>query len=212
LQDLKSRIRRFRILSRVLSFLISIGVLTPITMTLVKFLQTQNIYRTIALPDGSTTYRTAWAHSSRTWPTYSYFGVALLSTVLNFATIFSYKFGVGRANTASYIASVFSWVDMLGNLGVWIAAAVVYRKEKDKHGKSNDLWGWTCSTAAQVIQRDFAEEVNFNTYCNIQSASWYVGLARAAAALLTVVIYVMVYRRGRSKRRVQRLSTVGVAH
>lgn len=212
MQDLKSRIRRFRILSRVLSFLISIGVLTPITMTLVKFLQTQNIYRTIALPDGSTTYRTAWAHSSRTWPTYSYFGVALLSTVLNFATIFSYKFGVGRANTASYIASVFSWVDMLGNLGVWIAAAVVYRKEKDKHGKSNDLWGWTCSTAAQVIQRDFAEEVNFNTYCNIQSASWYVGLARAAAALLTVVIYVMVYRRGRSKRRVQRLSTVGVAH
>ncbi|KAL1654493.1 hypothetical protein SLS61_003097 [Didymella pomorum] len=128
-------------------------------MTLVKFLQTQNIYRTIALPDGSTTYRTAWAHSSRTWPTYSYFGVALLSTVLNFATIFSYKFGVGRANTASYIASVFSWVDMLGNLGVWIAAAVVYRKEKDKHGKSNDLWGWTCSTAAQVIQRDFAEEL-----------------------------------------------------
>lgn len=181
-------------------------------MTLVKFLQTQNIYRTIALPDGSTTYRTAWAHSSRTWPTYSYFGVALLSTVLNFATIFSYKFGVGRANTASYIASVFSWVDMLGNLGVWIAAAVVYRKEKDKHGKSNDLWGWTCSTAAQVIQRDFAEEVNFNTYCNIQSASWYVGLARAAAALLTVVIYVMVYRRGRSKRRVQRLSTFRVAH
>ena len=181
-------------------------------MTLAKFLQTQNIYRTITHPDGSTTVRTAWAHDSRTWPTYSYFGVALLSTVLNFATVFSYRFGVGTANSASYVASVFSWADMLGNAGVWVAAALVYRKEKDRNGKSNDLWGWTCSAAAQVIQRDFAGEVNFNAYCNIQSASWYVGLARAAAALLTVVIYVLVYRRRQSKRKVQRLSTIGLAH
>jgi hypothetical protein len=180
-------------------------------MTLAKFLQTQSIYRTVTHPDGSTTHRTAWAHDSRTWPTYAYFGVALISTVLDFATIFSYKFGVGRANTASYIASVFSWADLLGNLSVWVAAAAVYRNEKDKHGKSNDLWGWTCSPAAQVIQKDFAKEVDFNMYCNVQSASWYVGLARAAAALLTVVIYVMVYRRKQSKRRVQRLSTIGVA-
>jgi phosphatidylserine synthase len=62
-----------------------------------------------------------------------------------------------------------------------------------------------------VIQKDFAKEVDFNMYCNVQSASWYVGLARAAAALLTVVIYVMMYRRKQSKRRVQRLSTIGVA-
>ncbi|KAF3036227.1 hypothetical protein E8E11_000131 [Didymella keratinophila] len=147
---LKSRIRRFRIISRVLSFLISIGVLTPITMTLTKFLQTQNIYRSITHPDGSTTYRTAWAHDSKTWPTYAYFGVALISTVLNFATIFSYRFGVGRANTASYIASVFSWVDMLGNLGVWVAAAAVYRNEKDKHGKSDTEW--TKASAAHQLR------------------------------------------------------------
>jgi hypothetical protein len=181
-------------------------------MTVVKFLQTQNIYRTVTHSDGSTTYRTAWAHDSKLWPTYSYFGVALISTILNFATIYSYRFGVGRANTASYVASIFSWADLLGNAGVWIAAAAVYRNEKDKHGKSNDLWGWTCSPAAQVIQKDFAGELDFNTYCSIQSASWYLGLARAGAALLTIVIYILVYRRKESKRKVQRLSTIGLAH
>jgi hypothetical protein len=35
--------------------------------------------------------------------------------------------------------------------------------------------------------------------------SWYVGLAQAGAALLTVVIYVMVFMRRRSKRRVEEL-------
>lgn len=100
---------------------------------------------------------------------------------------------------------------MLGNLVVWVVAAAVYRNEKDKHGKSNDLWGWTCSPAAQLIQKDFAGEVDFNTYCSVQSASWYVGLARTGAALLTVIIYVMVFKRRESKRKVQRLSTIGLA-
>lgn len=149
-------------------------------MTLVKFLRTQNIYRNITRPDGSTTSRTAWAHDSKTWPTHVYFGVVLLSAVLNFTTTFSYTFGVRQANTASYVASVYEWADMLGNLAVWVSAAAVYRSEKDKNGKSNYLWGWTCSPAAQVIQKDFAGEVDFNMYCNVQSASRYVGLARAA--------------------------------
>lgn len=115
---------------------------------------------------------------------------------------------MGRANTAAYIASVFAWLDMLGNAGVWVAAAVMYRTEKNKHGRSDDLWGWTCSPAARAIQREFVEEIDFDKYCNVQSASWYVGLARAAAALLTVGIYVLVCRRRQSKRRVERLSKV----
>ncbi|KAF2623384.1 hypothetical protein BU25DRAFT_350224, partial [Macroventuria anomochaeta] len=208
---LKARIRRFRVVSRTLSFLISIGVLAPITMTLTKFLRTQNVYRDVVQADGTTKSRTAWAHDSKVWPTYSYFAVAAISTILNFATIFSYKFGVSRANSVSYITSLFSWGIMLGNLVVWAVAAGVYRDEKDKHGKSNDLWGWTCSPAAQAIQRDFAGELDFNAYCNVQSASWFVGLAQVGASLLTVVIYVLVFKRKGSKRKVQRLSTIKLA-
>ncbi|XPS68290.1 hypothetical protein M3J09_000582 [Ascochyta lentis] len=205
---LKARIRRFRMLSRVLSFVISIGVLAPITMTLTKFLHTQNVYHNVSHSDGTTVSRTAWAKDSKVWPTYSYFGVAAISVILNFSTIFSYRFGISKANSFSYITSMFSWAVMLGNLVVWSVAAGVYRSEKDKHGKSNDLWGWTCSPGARAIQKEFAGEIDFNRFCNVQSASWYVGLVQVAASLLTVVVYVLVFRRRESKRRVQRLSVL----
>jgi hypothetical protein len=39
-----------------------------------------------------------------------YFSVAAVSVLLNFATVFSYKFGVEKANVASWITSTFSWV------------------------------------------------------------------------------------------------------
>lgn len=54
-------------------------------------------------------------------------------------------------------------------------------------------------------------EVDFNMYCNVQSASWFVGLAQVAASALTVGIYVLVVRRKGSKRKVQRLSMMGLA-
>ncbi|KAH6637485.1 hypothetical protein C7974DRAFT_142163 [Boeremia exigua] len=207
---LKARIRRFRVISRTLSTLISIGVLTPIAMTVAKFLQTQNTYRDVTRPDGTTVTRTAWAHESRVWPTYSYFGVALASTLLNLATIFSYRASVSRANSVAIATTTFSWAVMLGNVVVWAVAASVYRKEKDRGGKSDDLWGWTCSAAARLVQKEFAGEVDFNRYCDVQSASWYIGLAQVGAGVLTVGIYVMVFVRRKSKRRVQELS-IGVA-
>ena len=137
-------------------------------MTLAKFLSTQNTYRTFTPVGGHAVTRTAWAKDTRAGPTWMYFGVAALSVILNFATLFSYRFGVHRANVASYVTSSFSWVVMLGNLVVWSVAAGMYRGEKDKNGKSNDLWGWTCSAAARAIQREFAGEVDFARYCNVQ--------------------------------------------
>ncbi|KAF2827729.1 hypothetical protein CC86DRAFT_290670 [Ophiobolus disseminans] len=200
---LKARIRRLRIFSRVLAFLISIGVLIPISMTLAKYLSTRNTFRTFTSVSGQPITRTAWAKDTRAWPTWMYFAVAAVSVVLNFSTVFSYKFGVQRANLASYVTSSFSWVVMLGNLVVWSVAAGMYRGEKDKGGKSDDLWGWTCSAAARAIQKEFAEEVDFDRFCNVQSISWYIGLVQAGSAALTVVIYIMVLRRKKSKKNLE---------
>lgn len=98
-----------------------------------------------------------------------YFLVAGISVLLNLIIILSYIFsGVKHANKAATIATTFTWIVMLGNLIVWSVAASLYRTEKDKNGKSNDLWGWTCSPAAKLIQKEFAEDVDFNQYCNVQ--------------------------------------------
>ena len=75
--------------------------------------------------------------------------------------------GEQAANKTATISTVFSWLVILGNFVVWIVAVVIYRDEKDKGGVSNDLWGWTCSEGAKAIQHAF-DEVNFNSYCNIQ--------------------------------------------
>jgi hypothetical protein len=55
-----------------------------------------------------------------------------------------------------------------GNIIIWAISAAIYRLEKDKGGKHNDLWGWTCSGPADAIQTIFKDEINFNTYCNAQ--------------------------------------------
>ncbi|KAF2685741.1 hypothetical protein K458DRAFT_299789 [Lentithecium fluviatile CBS 122367] len=201
---LKARIRRLRFVSRTLAFSISVAVFVPITLTLHKFLTTQHTYRTITLPDGTTTTRTAWAKDSKVWPTWMYFAIAAISVLLNLAILFSYKFGVEKANKAAYVATTFTWIVMLGNLVVWCVAASLYRTEKDKDGKSNDLWGWTCSAAARAIQKEFAQEVDFDRFCSTQSISWYIGLVQVGAALLTVFIYVLVLMRRRSKKKLNK--------
>lgn len=112
--------------------------------------------------------RTAWHKDSKAWPTWMYFFVAGVSVLLNFVILFAYKFGVEKANKAAIVATTFTWITLGGNLVVWSVAAGLYRSERDKGGVSNDLWGWTCSPAAKKIQQEFAKEIDFNQYCNVQ--------------------------------------------
>jgi hypothetical protein len=123
--------------------------------------------------NGQMVNRTPWAKDSKVWPTYMYFGVAALALVLNLVILVSYRFGINVANKA---ATMTTWVIMIGNLVVWSVAASLYRSEKDKGGKANDLWGWTCSSAADKIQDVFARDVNFDKFCTTQVSShpWVV--------------------------------------
>lgn len=166
-QLLKQRIRRLRVISRTIALLISIATFIPITLTLHKFLTTQNIFKTITNAQGEVVTRTAWANDSKVWPTWMYFAIAAVTVVLHIGIMVGYMCGVGKANKVSIIASVFTWTVLVGNLVVWCVAASLYRTEKDKDGKSNDLWGWTCSPAARAIQKDFGE-VDFDRFCTVQ--------------------------------------------
>ncbi|KAF2738337.1 hypothetical protein EJ04DRAFT_429430 [Polyplosphaeria fusca] len=200
---LKARIRRLRFVSRTFACLVSIAVFVPITLTLHKFLTTKDVFNDVTRPDGQTVSRTAWAKDSKTWPTYMYFAVAALAVILNFAILISYWCGgVEKANKAATVATTFSWITLVGNLVVWSVAAALYRKEK----KTTDLWGWTCSPAARAIQKEFSKEVDFDKFCNVQSASWYAGLGQIVLAVLTIITYVFVLRRRKTKRVAHRQS------
>ena len=49
-------------------------------------------------------------------------------------------------------------------ISVWIATAVAYRKGKD----GVDLWGWSCTKQAEIIQPFYRDKVNFALFCRIQ--------------------------------------------
>ncbi|KAF2197481.1 hypothetical protein GQ43DRAFT_380910, partial [Delitschia confertaspora ATCC 74209] len=203
---LKTNIRRLRIISRVISFLISTSAFVPIALTLHKFLSTCNVSRTLTNSDGKTVNRTAWANGSKAWPTYFYFTIALIGVVLQFSILLSYLCSVARANKAAIISDVFSWAVMIRDLAVWAVATAIYRREKGLHGKNKDLWGWTCSSAARDIQEVFAKEVDFNSYCNIQitTASWYSGLIQVGAAALSIFIHILAFQRMGMKKKLRR--------
>jgi len=209
-ERLKYRIRMLKLVSRLFATVISLAVFVPIAMTFNLFLQTRDTFRIVDTPTGAD-YRTAWAKQTNPWPTYMYFAVALASLFLNASILVAYSRSIKLANIAATTSTVFEWLVILSNLIVWSVAVTLYRTEKDKGGKPNDLWGWTCSDAARLIQHAF-EEVDFNRYCGIQSASWHAGILQGATTLLSGVIYYLAVLRRKAKSHVRRSLTERLYH
>lgn len=136
-------------------------------MTLIKFFATKDVVRGV---NGQS--RTAWAHDTITWYTYMYFAIATISLVLNSAIMIAYMRGIRHANRAASVASIWSTAVLIGHITVWAVSSALYRYGKEpKDGKFRDLWGWTCSPAAQKIQEIFKDQINFDQYCNVQVSS-----------------------------------------
>jgi hypothetical protein len=169
LQIIKDRIRVLRVISRVASIIISLFVFVPIAITLDQFLKTRNTFRSVPT-NGGFVDRTPWAHNTKAWPTYMYFSIALVSLFLNLVIMIAYLRSVKMANRAAVISVTFDWIIIVLNLGVWAAAVIVYKREKDQMeaGVHNDLWGWSCSDAAAKIQGPFNGVLNFSNLCTAQ--------------------------------------------
>lgn len=160
---LKHRIRILKVVSRALAAIISAITLVPLTMTIIKFAQTKDVYYTV---NGE--QRTAWAIDTITWYTFMYFSIAAVSFILNIAILLSYCKGVKHANRAASVSGVFSALVLITHVVVWIISTALYRYGKEPvNGKERDLWGWTCSDVAAKLQGELMA-VNFNTYCNVQ--------------------------------------------
>ena len=160
---LKQSIRTLRIVSRVLAVILSAAIVVPLSITLAKYFETRNTWYTI---DG--VRRTAWAEGTITAYTYIYFGVSAVSLILNSLVLIAYCSSVRQANRTSSIASVWAGLIMASHFVIWSASIAVYRYGAEPvNGKFKDLWGWTCSTAANDIQ-GAVTDIDFSKYCTIQ--------------------------------------------
>ena len=211
-QYLKKRIRRLKVVSRVVAACLSIAVLVPLAITMHKYFSTRDEFRTVTNESvgGRPTRRTAWANESVTWPTYMYFAIAVVSLILNTAILFSYFHSIKTANTVAMVGGYFTGGVLILNLVIWTVTTALYKQQSvvtNDRGVHNDLWGWTCSPAARLLQPVFEEQVNFDTYCDIQAVSFYIGLVQIGALVLTIVLYLFAIRRVRSKKAVRRSMT-----
>lgn len=180
-------------------------------MTLHKFLSTNTTYRDVTNESagGAPVRRTAWAAETNTWPTYLYFTIAVVSFFFNLGIMVGYLHSIRTANLAASVSSVFNTAVLLLNFVIWCVTAALYKQQSvvTKDGKHNDLWGWTCSPAAKIIQPAFHDQVNFDKYCTVQTASWFFGLLQIGATALSLVLYSMGIRRLQSKKLVRRTMT-----
>jgi hypothetical protein len=210
LQELKHRIRSLKVIQRVLAALTSIATLIPITMTLHKYLSTRGIIR--AAPDGhgGIIDRSAWALETKSWPTYMYFATALVSVLTHIGVLLGYMCSIRTANRIDSVGTTIQMLEMGSQVIIWIVATAIYKYEKQitENGKHNDLWGWTCSGPAQALQETFQDVVPFNSYCNIQSASWYAGLVQVGGTLLSITIFLLAWKRKKSKQTIRRSAKV----
>ena len=160
---LKHRIRVLRVVSRVLAVIIGAATVAPLAMTLVKFFETRNVYFTV---DGER--RTAWASGTITWYTYLYFGVSTVSLILDTIILIFYCRGIRAANKAATVAGIWSGILLVVHAVIWAISVAIYRYGKEPvNGDFKDLWGWTCSTAADEIQSQITD-IDFSKYCTIQ--------------------------------------------
>jgi hypothetical protein len=108
------------------------------------------------------------------------------------------------------VGGVFTGGVLILNIVIWIVTTALYKQQSvvtNDRGIHNDLWGWTCSPAAQVLQPVFDDQLNFSTFCDIQAVSFYIGLVQIGALVLTLVLYLYAMRRLTSKKAVRRSMT-----
>jgi hypothetical protein len=112
-----------------------------------------------------------------------YFAFSLIAVSLELLIVAGYvSHGHTAANRAAKVSSYYHYAMIAGNIVLWVVAVSIYRYEKNVHGSHNDLWGWTCSSQAQEIQKVFQKEMQFNQYCNIQVSRLLLQLVTSAYA------------------------------
>jgi uncharacterized membrane protein YidH (DUF202 family) len=138
-----------------------------------------------------------------------YFSIAVLSFTFNLTIMASYLHSIRTANRAATVGTIFSTAVLLLNFVICAVTTALYKQQAvaTTNGKHDDLWGWTCSPAAKLLQPVFRDQINFNRYCGVQSVSWYLGLVQVGATLLTLVLYLLAIRRLQSKKAIRRSIT-----
>jgi hypothetical protein len=130
--------------------------------------------------------------------------VSSLTLVISILIIVGYLWSISHANRMSdTLGTATTVIEMIAHLAIWIGTAVAYRVART----GNDLWGWSCSDAADKIQSVF-QEVDFGANCDSQTNSWYASIAQGVLAIVVAVSWFLAWKRVDHKEKIVKRETM----
>ncbi|RDL36136.1 uncharacterized protein BP5553_06748 [Venustampulla echinocandica] len=191
----KRVIRVLRFISRFVSLVLNGIMMGTMSYSIVKYYLTKN--RVVAgnlHPWGST--------SAKVWPSFMLLAIATVTFFLNLITLCAYCCGgVKAANKASNFTSYAGYLFTAAHFVSWAIAAGLYRFART----GNDLWGYSCSNAADSIQEQVASFLDFGKLCTMQNGTWFISIIEAIVYLLTFVVTIYVVRRASQKKKLGKI-------
>lgn len=151
-QNLKTKIRILRLISRVLGTVLAGATLYLESRTIYTYATTHTIKRNNRGP---------WARKTSLWPSIMLLAASGISVIIGLLTMAAYTRSIRAANNVNFYETIITNTIEVAHILSWIVVAVLYRTGKTGH----DLWGWACSPLAKKIEPSFDGVVDFATIC-----------------------------------------------
>lgn len=157
-QKYKKSIRSLRFITRLLSLILNALMIGVLSWALYKY------YTTKSHPISPTNPALLWVTPATLWPTFVLLGIALITFFMNGFTLIAYCCGVGAANKVNTCSTVVSYIFLGVHVVLWGIAAGAFKMG----GNGSDLWGYSCSDAADKIAQEVKSYVDFGKLCSSQ--------------------------------------------
>lgn len=108
--------------------------------------------------------RGPWPKETKTWPSIVIIVASLVTLIVSLIVLVKYFINFRKGQK--------SWKLTLARYAVhvwaWITIAALYKIEKGLNGVNSDLWSWSCSQQASLLQEAFKDVINFDSLCGLQ--------------------------------------------
>ncbi|KAJ5286820.1 hypothetical protein N7478_002506 [Penicillium angulare] len=191
---IKLRVRIAKIFLRFVNFGCSLIVLAMLGLTLHTFMATKD------LADRNTA--TVWAPNTNPWAQWLLLGLACFSLLACMVVFWGYfKGGHHRAEKLTIYYTTISVVYFTFSFIMWLVCAAIYEHSKSS-GNTKDLWGWAC--AKNTREQVYSDAVDYALLCRLQDWGLVCAVIEVVIELLVILIYVVVFYRMWSKRRLMK--------
>ncbi|KAJ5936356.1 hypothetical protein N7454_004991, partial [Penicillium verhagenii] len=191
---IKLRVRIAKIFLRFVNFGCSLIVLAMLGLTLRTFMATKD------LPERNSA--SAWNADTNPWAQWLLLGLACFSLLACMVVFWGYyRGGHKRAEKLVVYYSTISIIYFTFSFVMWIVTAAIYEHSKAS-GNTKDMWGWAC--AQNTREQIYSDVIDYALLCRLQDWGLVCAIIEVVIELLVILIYVVVFYRIWSKRRLMR--------